>query len=91
MHCCVKRANDQHAVHTQGHVPKELWTQAGELGLLAVTVPEEYGGFGLDCLFSSIVWEEQASPLLGNESPHSSTTTTAFIYSFALPIPFVCA
>ena len=44
----------------QGHVPKELWQEAGALGLLSVTVPEEYGGYGLDCLYSAIVWEEQA-------------------------------
>jgi hypothetical protein len=43
----------------QGHVPKELWKQAGDLGLLAVTVPEKYGGYGLNCLYSAIVWEEQ--------------------------------
>ena len=46
-------------MRAQGHVPKELWKQAGELGLLAVGVPEKYGGSGLDCLYSAIVWEEQ--------------------------------
>ena len=30
-----------------GEVPRELWTKAGELGLLSNMVPEEYGGLGL--------------------------------------------
>jgi long-chain-acyl-CoA dehydrogenase len=43
-----------------GEVPRELWTQAGELGLLSNMVPEEYGGLGLDCKYPAIVWEEQS-------------------------------
>lgn len=41
-----------------GQVPRELWLKAGELGLLCCTVPEEYGGLGLDYLFDVIVFEE---------------------------------
>ena len=29
-------------------VPKSVWKEAGENGMLCVTVPEEYGGLGLD-------------------------------------------
>ena len=43
-----------------GEVPRELWTKAGELGLLANMTPEEYGGLGLDCKYPAIVWEEQS-------------------------------
>eukprot|EP00294_Goniomonas_avonlea_P011103 CAMPEP_0114552474 /NCGR_PEP_ID=MMETSP0114-20121206/7142_1 /TAXON_ID=31324 /ORGANISM="Goniomonas sp, Strain m" /LENGTH=381 /DNA_ID=CAMNT_0001737349 /DNA_START=105 /DNA_END=1250 /DNA_ORIENTATION=- len=43
-----------------GECPKELWREAGETGLLSVTVPEEYGGPGADILYSAIVWEEQS-------------------------------
>jgi long-chain-acyl-CoA dehydrogenase len=43
-----------------GEVPRELWTDAGANGMLAVTVPEEYGGMGLDILYSSINWQEQS-------------------------------
>lgn len=42
----------------EGVVPRELWLKAGELGLLCCTVPEEYGGVGLDYLFDVIVFEE---------------------------------
>lgn len=43
-----------------GMVPRELWKQAGEHGLLGVTMPEEYGGMGTDIMYSAITWEEQA-------------------------------
>lgn len=43
-----------------GEVPRELWTKAGELGLLSNMVPEEYGGLGLDCKYPAIMWEEQS-------------------------------
>jgi alkylation response protein AidB-like acyl-CoA dehydrogenase len=41
-----------------GIVPRELWLKAGEAGLLCCTVPEEYGGLGLDYLFDVVVFEE---------------------------------
>ncbi|CAN5427818.1 acyl-CoA dehydrogenase family protein [soil metagenome] len=41
-----------------GIVPRELWLKAGAEGLLCCTVPEEYGGLGLDYLFDVVVFEE---------------------------------
>jgi alkylation response protein AidB-like acyl-CoA dehydrogenase len=41
-----------------GIVPRELWLKAGSEGLLCCTVPEEYGGLGLDYLFDVVVFEE---------------------------------
>ena len=41
-----------------GIVPRELWLKAGAEGLLCCTVPEEYGGMGLDYLFDVVVFEE---------------------------------
>ena len=41
-----------------GIVPKSIWPKAGELGLLCPTVPEEYGGLGLDFGYNAIVNEE---------------------------------
>ncbi len=41
-----------------GIVPRALWLKAGEAGLLCCTVPEEYGGLGLDYLFDVVVFEE---------------------------------
>lgn len=45
---------------SQQHVDRELWNKAGELGLLCATMPEEYGGSGVDRLYTMILIEEQA-------------------------------
>ena len=41
-----------------GQVPRALWRRAGELGLLCLTVPQEFGGAGVDFSYSAIVVEE---------------------------------
>jgi len=41
-----------------GQVSRELWQQAGELGFLCPTMPEEYGGVGADFRYSAVVIEE---------------------------------
>jgi alkylation response protein AidB-like acyl-CoA dehydrogenase len=43
-----------------GIVPRDLWLKAGEAGLLCCTIPESYGGLGLDYLFDVVVFEEMA-------------------------------
>jgi alkylation response protein AidB-like acyl-CoA dehydrogenase len=44
----------------QQHIDRNLWNKAGELGLLCATMPEQYGGSGVDRLYSMILLEEQA-------------------------------
>lgn len=39
-------------------VPKAFWIKAGEVGMLCPTVPEGYGGLGLDFGYNAIVNEE---------------------------------
>ncbi len=41
-----------------GRTPPEIWSRAGELGLLGTGIPETYGGMGGDFLFDAIVIEE---------------------------------
>ena len=41
-------------------VPKDFWRKAGEIGMLCPTVPEQYGGLGLDFGYNAIVDEEMA-------------------------------
>lgn len=60
----VKKFLEQEAVpnHEQwekdGQVSREIWRKAGELGFLCPTVPEEYGGVGVDFRYSAVVMEE---------------------------------
>lgn len=42
-----------------GEVSREVWRQAGSNGMLGVTMPEKYGGMGVDILYSAVHWEEQ--------------------------------
>lgn len=44
----------------EGQVPRALWRQTGELGLLCLPMPEAYGGAGVDFGFAAIVTEEMA-------------------------------
>ena len=43
-----------------GKISREAWAKAGELGLLCASMPEEYGGGGVDRTFSIILMEELA-------------------------------
>ncbi len=44
----------------QTHVDRDIWNKAGAAGFLCATMPEEYGGVGVDKRFSVIVMEEAA-------------------------------
>ncbi|MCU6433294.1 acyl-CoA dehydrogenase family protein [Undibacterium sp. Jales W-56] len=43
----------------QGYVDRDLWSKAGAAGFLCPSMPEQYGGSGVDILFSVILMEEQ--------------------------------
>ena len=38
--------------------PRDLWTKMGDLGLLGITIPEQYGGSGMGYLAHAIAMEE---------------------------------
>jgi acyl-CoA dehydrogenase len=42
----------------QQHVDREVWRQAGEMGLLLADIPEEYGGSGGSFAHQCVVFEE---------------------------------
>ena len=51
-----------------GNVGHAIWRKAGELGLLGVDVPEEYGGAGGDFRHEAIIHEEMARRSLSGMS-----------------------
>jgi acyl-CoA dehydrogenase len=42
----------------QGYVDREVWRKAGANGFLCMTLPEQYGGAGVDKLYSVVQMEE---------------------------------
>ena len=47
-------------IDSENMFPAHLWQEMGELGLLGLTVPEEYGGTGLSYLAHTVAIEEIA-------------------------------
>jgi alkylation response protein AidB-like acyl-CoA dehydrogenase len=45
--------------------PMDLWAKMGHLGVLGITVPEEYGGLDLDPVAFALVFEELARGWMG--------------------------
>ncbi|WP_278920980.1 MULTISPECIES: isovaleryl-CoA dehydrogenase [Pseudophaeobacter] len=47
-------------IDQKNEFPAELWAEMGELGLLGITVPEEFGGAGMSYLAHTVAVEEVA-------------------------------
>ena len=66
-----------------GIVPREIWRKMGEQGFLCMDVPEEYGGFGADFLYSVILAEELVrTNHSGLAAPLHSNVVVPYITSF---------
>src|SRR5579875_4155978 len=50
----------------QQHVDREIWTKAGELGLLCPSIPTEYGGGGGTFALEAVLAEEQVRAGVGS-------------------------
>lgn len=65
-----------------GLVPREVFTRIGELGVLGIQVPEEYGGAGIDSFLYSAVWAEETARAyvnLGGLSVHLNVVLPYFL------------
>ena len=61
-----------------GIVPRELWTKAGDAGLLCFDVPEEYGGPGIDDFRFNVIVSEEATRV-GASGPGFSVHTDIIV------------
>ncbi|EHR53556.1 acyl-CoA dehydrogenase [Saccharomonospora amisosensis] len=59
--CRKELAPNQQRWAEQKSVDRELWTKAGEIGLLCLSIPEEYGGGGGSFAHEAVLLEEQAA------------------------------
>ena len=67
----------------QGEFPREILKKMGELGLMGITVPEEYGGAGMDftCYIIAINELSKVSAVVGVIlSVHTSVGTNPILY-----------
>lgn len=64
-----------------GKVPDELWAKAGEVGMLGLGYPEEYGGIseGIDIWYHNILSEEMSRTSVGGMS------STLLVHCIGLP------
>src|SRR5436853_6877835 len=63
-------------------VHRELMQKAGELGLLSIDIPEQYGGLGLHKVSSAVVGEQFAlqSSFAGTQSSHVNIGTLPIVF-----------
>lgn len=68
----------------QGYVEQDFWRKAGDAGILGVSIPEAYGGSGLDFRYDAIVMERQGRKHALNFAFSLHTTVVApYIYHYA--------
>jgi acyl-CoA dehydrogenase len=66
-----------------GLVARDFWLKAGEAGLLCPTMPETYGGPGLDFTFNAILNEEFTYAMMADSITLQSDITMPYVLRYA--------
>jgi acyl-CoA dehydrogenase len=67
---------------TDGKVSHAFWRKAGEAGLLCMTLPETYGGPGLDFTFNAVVNEEFTYAMMSDSLTLQTDITMPYILNY---------
>lgn len=79
-------SESQNRWREQGYVEQQTWRKAGEAGILGASIPEAYGGSGLDFRYDAIVMERQGRKNALNFAYSLHTTVVApYLYHYATP------
>lgn len=85
----VRRFIDQefsprlHEFENAGIVSRDFWLKAGAAGLLCPTMPEAYGGLGLDFRFNAILNEEFTYAMMSDTITLQSDITMPYVLNYA--------
>ena len=76
----IPREDEIYAKNYDTH--RELMRKAGELGLLSIDIPEQYGGLGLHKVSSAVVGEQFAlqASFAGSQSSHVNIGTLPIVF-----------
>jgi acyl-CoA dehydrogenase len=66
----------------EGMVSKSFWHKAGEAGLLCLTLPEQYGGLGLDFSFNAVLNEEFTYAMMADCLTLQTDITMPYILNY---------
>ncbi len=66
----------------EGKVSSAFWHKAGEAGLLCMTLPEAYGGPGLDFSFNAVVNEEFTYAMMSDSLTLQTDITMPYILNY---------
>lgn len=65
-----------------GKVARDFWLKCGEAGLLCPTMPEAYGGLGLDFTFNAIINEELTYAMMADSITLQTDITMPYILHY---------
>ena len=70
------------AFEDAGKVARDFWLKCGEAGLLCPTMPENYGGLGLDFTFNAIINEEFTYAMMADSITLQTDITMPYILHY---------